>query len=80
MPGRLTGIEFTSAEVTADGALQATAHGLRGTPRKAWIELTEFDPAGAALVDAVITSKDETNVSCTVSPTTTTKYIVHAIL
>ncbi|HEC65440.1 MAG TPA: hypothetical protein ENI23_09105 [bacterium] len=78
MPGRLTGIEFTSAEVTATGALQATPHGLRGTPRKVWLELTEY--LGASNVDAVITSKDGINVSATVSPTTTTKYIVHAIL
>ena len=79
MPGRLTGIEFTSAGLTAQGVAQTVAHGLRGAPRKSWIEITGLNAVPEAGT-AIITAVDATNITYTVDSTQITNYVIHAIL
>ena len=84
MPGRLLGIQFASAELTATGAGQTVAHGLGRTPSKAWIEITEQNgTAGTSTTsESIITSTDATNITYSIEATAglVTKYIIHAIL
>ena len=79
MPGRLTGIEFTSAVLTSQGVDQTEGHGLRGPPRKFWIEITATN-ATAEAGTIQITAVDNVNLTYTVDSTHVTGYILHAIL
>lgn len=67
---------FTAVgEITANGALQATPHGLGGIPTCYGISVTELPAGLAAGYDAVI-AVDATNVS--VTATNGTKYLPFA--
>ena len=80
MPGRFRGINFESAELTATGTAITVAHGLRRTPKRAWIEVTQYDPTSTdATSTALVTGTDNTDVTYTVDATSAiVRYKVHA--
>jgi len=80
MPGRDRGRRFASVELTGTGSAQTAAHGFHSVPKRAWIEVTQYNPTSSdATSTALVTSTDDTNVIYTVHATSAIiRYIVHA--
>lgn len=80
MPNRFRGKSFESAELTTTGAGQTAAHGFKQNPRRAWIEVTQYDPTSTdATSTALVTGTDNTDVTYTVDATSAiVRYKIHA--
>lgn len=67
--------KFSSAEITANGAAQATAHGLGAAPTQAWAVFTAIDGNANTIGPITISPTD-----LTVTVTTGQKYRLYAVL